>query len=59
LNNSEKYQNLRNIRDLEIKLWGKVDPKVLAKGLVNYSEEKNKYIRKVIKKIEILQSKIN
>ena len=59
LNNSEKYQNLRNIRDLEIKLWGKIDPKVLAKGLVNYSEEKNKYIRKVIKKIEILESQIN
>ena len=56
LNNSDQYESFRKIRELEIKLWGKADPKVLAKGLGNYSEEKGEYINKVIDKIRILQN---
>ena len=55
LNNSPKYQKLRNIRKLEIKLWGRVDSKALAKGLGNYSEERSEYIKKIINQIKYLE----
>ena len=55
LNSSPKYQKLRNIRKLEIQLWDKVDAKVLARGLGNYSEERSKYIKKIINQIKYLE----
>jgi uncharacterized FlgJ-related protein len=44
---------------LELKLWGEVDPEVLAMGLTNYSEEKNEYINKIKEKIRILKNRSN
>ena len=59
LNTSNQYNSLRKIRKLELKLWGKVDPEVLAMGLINYSEEKDLYISKVKEKIRILKERSN
>lgn len=55
LNSSSKYQKLRNIRKLEIKLWGRVDSKYLARGLGNYSEERSEYVKKIINQIKYLE----
>ena len=59
LNRSNQYQSLRKIRELELRLWGEVDPEVLAMGLTNYSEEKNEYITKIKEKIRILKKRTN
>ena len=52
INTSKQYEQLRKVRIIELKLWNNVDPKVLAKHLQNYSEERNLYVRKIIKQID-------
>ena len=57
LNTSDKYANLREIRKIELTLWGEVDSLRLANGLKKYSEQGSHYIEKVKKKILILRDK--
>ena len=56
LNTSEKYSNLRRIRFIELKLWGRVDPILLAKHLEFYSEEGDAYIAKVVSQIKGIEN---
>ena len=57
LNTSENYQIFRDIRSIELSLWGHVDAVNLANGLRSYSEQKSLYISKVKKKIRALRKK--
>ena len=56
LNTSEKYSNLRRIRFIELKLWGRVDPILLAKHLEFYSEEGDTYIAKVVSQMKGIEN---
>jgi Bax protein len=56
LNTSEKYSNLRRIRFIELKLWGSVDPILLAKHLEFYSEEGDIYVAKVVSQIKGIEN---
>ena len=57
LNKSDNYQIFRDIRRIELALWGHVDAISLANGLRSYSEQKSLYISKVKKKIRIIRKR--
>ena len=57
LNTSDKYVIFRKIRQLEIALWGQVDPIRLASGLKQYSEQRAGYVKKIKRKIALIKKK--
>lgn len=52
INTSLQYEDLRRARIIELKLWSRVDPTVLARYLQNYSEEREVYVDKIINQIK-------
>ncbi len=57
LNASDQYATFRKIRQLEIALWGEINPARLANGLEQYSEQGVGYIKKIKRKIALLKKK--